>query len=378
MKKSMKRLKRNVDEMIAYSDLLLYAILASLLVFFVCFHAICAFVITGFETGGFSRDWTHALSANLMNWGVVRWTIGVPLVIFIVQFVFTKLISEDKTAQHIEGCVCDIESRNHPGCGVVRIFDINRNAYLDALYEETLNMCRKANVRMPRLFYVNTPDLNGYTTTSGDGTHGIVLYRGLMDTMVFNDVKAVIAHEIGHIISKDVAYGKWIGYAIGTMTSFWLYGHILVKVEAEQLLHPENGDDPDPVAWIGGIMALVFGNVLIVLGGFSNFCGYVVRWMRDKQAEYIADSRGASLLENEQDFADMIIVLHCSSVAQCPRLLRGTREVLRSQLTCPGSQFATLDPHPDDIDRVRRIRPLFDGNFKRAYLEIVARRSHKH
>jgi len=374
----MKRSRRNVDEMGAYSDLLLYAIVASLIVFFVCFHAICAFVVTGFETSGFAREWSNVLSDNLTDWSIIRWTIGIPIIIFIVHFVYIKLIYRSQDTDRIEDCVYSIESKNHPGCAVVRILDINRNAYLDALYEETLKMCRKAGVRMPHLFYVDTSGLNGYTTTSGDGSHGIVLYRGLMDFMSFNDVKAVIAHEIGHIVSKDVAYGKLIGCAIGAMTSFWVYGHILVKVVAERLMHPESGDDPNPIEWICAILALLLGNVLIILGGFSNFCGLAIKWMRDKQAEYIADSRGACLLDDEQDFADMIIVLHCSAVALSPKLLCGPQEVVRSELTCPGSQFATLDPHPDDVERVRRIRPSFDGNFKRAYQEICAKRKLKH
>lgn len=374
----MKRSKRNIDEMGAYSDLLLYAIFASLFAFFVGVHAICTFIITGFETSGFVGDWSSALSSNLLNWGIIRWTVGIPVIAFAAYFIYNKLSLRKIDSEDIEDHIYVNELKAHNGCAVVRIFDINKNAYLDALYDETVKMCHKAGIKMPRLFYVDCPDLNGYTTTAKDGTNGIVLYRGIMDSMSLRDVKAVIAHELGHIISKDVAYEKWIGCAIGTMTSLWVLGHFLVEDYAERLLHPNDGGDPNPVEWLGGVLSLILGDILIMLGGFSNFCGFAIRWMRSKQAEYIADSRGACLLDDEQDFADMIIILHCSLVAQCPKLLCGPRNVARSESSCPGMKFATLDPHPNDVDRVRRIRPSFDGNFKRAYQEIVAKRKLNH
>ena len=365
----MKRSKRNVDELGAYSDLLLYAILLSFLIFFLSFHAICAFIVTGFATKGFVGDWSSVLMEYLTEWSVIRWTVGIPIVLYFIQVFRVGISSARCSANAIEELVCEIEQKSHPGCAVCEIRELNRNQYLDALYEETYKMCRAAKIKMPRLFFVNTPDLNGYTTTAGDGTHGVVLLRGLMDAMSFTDVKAVIAHELGHIISKDVAYGRVIGYAIGAMTSFWLLGQVLVKVVAESLFHPADGEDPNPVAWIGGILALVLGDVLILFGGFSNYCGRAIGWLRDRQAEFIADSRGAALLDDEQEFADMIIVLHCSAVIQMPLQLTCLRA-----LTCPGAGFGTLDVHPDDVDRVRRIRPSFDGNFKRAYLEIINNR----
>lgn len=371
----MKRARKNIDEIGAYSDLLLYAIILTFAAFFVLFHALCAFVVTGFVTGGFAGEWSSVLRSYMTDWNFARWSIGIPLVLFCMRYYSVMRAGKRNGPANIFQRVAAIEGYHHPGCTVHEIVELNGDAYLDRLYEETLIMCRNADVKMPKLFYVSTAGLNAYTTTAEDGTHGIVLLAELMDAISFGDVKAVVAHEIGHIISHDVAYGKFIGYAIQVMTACWIHGQFLAKIKSEQLMHPPGGRDASPVEWLAGLGAIVLGYVMIVLGGFTNYCGMAIRWLRDRQAEFLADSRGATLLDDEQEFADMIIMLHCASAMRSPtRSFQLNVQANLRSLTFPGEEFGNLDVHPDDIDRVRRIRPSFDGNFKRAYAEIVSKR----
>ena len=376
----MKRARKNIDELGAYSDLLLYAIVLSFVLFFIAFHSICAFVITGFMTHGFADEWSSVLTMNIKDWSLMRWTIGIPLILFCVQYFRLMKIEKSQSFKNIFHQVVAIEAKDHPDCVIHEILDLNGNRYLDLLYAETFKMCERANITMPKLFYVSTDDLNAYTTTAEDGTSAIVLLEGLMEfPMSFMDVKAIVAHEIGHIISKDVTYSKFIGCAIGVMTSCWICGQILVKVKAKELMHPPGGRDADPMQWLLGVGALVLGDIMILLGGFTNYCAMAIKWLRDKQAEFLADSRGARLLDDEQNFADMIIMMHCkaaiksSSRGFCFNANKNSIEV--RSLMAPGQKFGDIDVHPNDVERVRRLRPSFNGNFREAFLEVVSKRS---
>lgn len=372
---AIKRAKKNVDEIGTYSTLLLYAIVLSFAVSFLVFHVVCAFVVTGFMTRGFADEWSSVLSACLTDWGIIRWTVGIPVLLYaILYFRGYRKIKKDGISNPYAWL-----ATMYKGTHVHEINSFNGDDYLDALYGEYLKMCKSAGIKVPRLFYVEisgADGLNAFTTDLKDGTRIIVLYLELMKSLSFSDVKAVIAHEIGHIISKDIAYRSYIQCGIGVMTFCWAIGQLLINRTAQRLMNPSSDGDSNPMDWLLGVGALVLGNIMVLLGGFSNYCGMGINWLRRRLAELIADSRGALLLENEQDFADMIIMLHCKSEMYSSKSSKLPKEESYkiAGLTAPGAIYGSIAVHPDNVERVRRIRPSFDGDFRRAYKEIMAKR----
>ena len=73
-------------------------------------------------------------------------------------------------------------------------------------------------------------------------------------------------------------------------------------------------------------------------------------------------------MDDEQNFADMIIMMHCkaaiksSSRGFCFNANKNSIEV--RSLMAPGQKFGDIDVHPNDVERVRRLRPSFNGNFR--------------
>ena len=127
---------------------------------------------------------------------------------------------------------------------------------------------------------------------------------------------------------------------------------------------------------------------MVVLGGLAHFCASALIWLRGREAEYIADSRGAALLDDEQDFADMAILLECASMLQIGRvdfaiktqeqaaaLSAASRGGDGGDNAPPGMVFGALDVHPNTLSRIRQLRPSFDGDYRRAYFEIMSRLS---
>jgi len=57
---------------------------------------------------------------------------------------------------------------------------------------------------IPKLYFVNRNDPNAFAFGRTQGSSGIALHKGLIEMLTKEELRAVIAHEIGHIKHRDV------------------------------------------------------------------------------------------------------------------------------------------------------------------------------
>ncbi|MBR3085621.1 MAG: M48 family metalloprotease [Kiritimatiellae bacterium] len=382
----MKRARGNIDSDGALGDLMLYGVIAAILATLAIFHAFCAFVAAGVVTKGFAGDWQQVLSGFLHSWAFARWSVGIPALLFIIQYMRIRFLSGVHEGRTPAEYVMMLESSESEGPPIYKIGAVNGSDYLDYIYAETAKMCNRAKLRMPELFRVSADHINAYTIEAHNGAHAVVLYDGLLRRMHPCDSKAVVAHELGHIISRDNSSGKRLGYAIAVLETTWEQGQDMIS-KARDMMSPPGGRQANPVEWLGGLGMAILGGMMAVLGGLAHYCASGLNWVRDHQAEFVADSRGATLLDDERDMADMMVVLQCAKDASETMVNLALKFPVKSQLLldvlserpvagkAPGKVFGRIDVHPPSVDRVRRLRPSFDGDFRGAYEEILKRRS---
>jgi heat shock protein HtpX len=93
--------------------------------------------------------------------------------------------------------------------------------------EETVfEMCAKNKVKIPKITIANTAMPNAFVFGRTSGSATLSLTRGLLNTLTKDEIKAVIAHEIGHIKHNDmvtmtvVSVIPTIAYFIALSTMF--------------------------------------------------------------------------------------------------------------------------------------------------------------
>ncbi len=62
-----------------------------------------------------------------------------------------------------------------------------------------------AGIPKPKLYLVNRNEPNAFAFGRTQGSSGIALHKGLIDMLTKEELKAVIAHEVGHIKHRDVS-----------------------------------------------------------------------------------------------------------------------------------------------------------------------------
>ena len=88
---------------------------------------------------------------------------------------------------------------------------------LPEIYNLLPPICEKLEIPVPELYLENNPEINAYT--SGDKTPFIVLTSGLITHCSPDVIRAVMAHECGHIVCHHVLYKTMVRFMLGAGSS---------------------------------------------------------------------------------------------------------------------------------------------------------------
>jgi heat shock protein HtpX len=185
------------------------------------------------------------------------------------------------------------------------------------LYNLLENLCISRGMRTPTLRIIEDPSLNAYASGLHEGRYSVTVTRGLMNALDRDEMEAVLAHELTHVINRDVR----------TMVIASIFAGI-ISVIAELVFRGlfyvrgggKNNKNAGPLILIGLAIAVI---------GFA--LAAVIRMTLSRTREYVADAGSVELTKNPDA---MISAL---------RKVSG-----RSQLRAPDEvQGMFLDNHPD-------------------------------
>jgi len=72
------------------------------------------------------------------------------------------------------------------------------------LHETVENLSRKSNIKKPKLMLAQIPIPNAFAYGSPIAGSHIAVTSGLLDTLEYEEVEAVLGHELGHLRHRDV------------------------------------------------------------------------------------------------------------------------------------------------------------------------------
>ncbi len=149
-----------------------------------------------------------------------------------------------------------------------------------ALFRAVRNVAQKANIPMPKVGIVDSPQPNAFATGRGPKKAVVCATSSILQTLTPDELEAVIGHEIGHVVHRDVLMSSVAATLAGAisyigqmaMWSIWFGGGSRNR----------NGGSP----------LLLLAILLVPLG--ATF----VRLGISRNDEYTADEYGAKLTRN--------------------------------------------------------------------------------
>ena len=155
------------------------------------------------------------------------------------------------------------------------------NATEQWLVDTVAELAREANIKTPEVGIFPAQQSNAFATGWNKNDALVAVSAGLLNRMQPEEIKAVLAHEIGHVANGDMVTLALIQGVVNTFVMFFarIFGNFVDKA----ILKNEEGHG------IGYFVATIFAE--LVLGILASI---IVMWFSRKR-EYKADEAGARL-----------------------------------------------------------------------------------
>ncbi|MBI2173488.1 MAG: M48 family metalloprotease [Candidatus Aenigmarchaeota archaeon] len=138
--------------------------------------------------------------------------------------------------------------------------EIQQNEY-PWLHEMLDELCKKAKLKKkPRLHIVNDSTPNAFAFGRTRSSSFIALHTGLLESLNKDEIKSVLAHEVGHIKHNDIVL-----ITIASMIPIFVY-YLIIAIGS--IASRSRNDDDNGISfifiWIGAYIAQFFTYLLVL------------------------------------------------------------------------------------------------------------------
>lgn len=168
------------------------------------------------------------------------------------------------------------------------------------LYDLVENLAITAGLPMPRLEILPSSELNAYATGIGPDDAAIAVTRGLLDELADDELEAVLAHEMTHIINRDIRLMVVAGVLasglsmLGASMTAFLFGHN----ERDPWEHDDGSFAWPMLVFIAAIFAVTLILVAFWMVAAVGLFAALTRFAISRSREFLADAGAVELTRN--------------------------------------------------------------------------------
>lgn len=153
------------------------------------------------------------------------------------------------------------------------------------VYNLTENLCISRGLKMPKIYIIEDDSLNAFASGLSDKTFAVSLSRGIINKLEDDELEAVIAHELTHIINRDVRL------LIVSIIFVGIFAFI-TEMAFRSLRYAGRGRGKKE----GGALAIVL--IVVVLGIIGMILSSFFRFALSRKREFLADAGAAEMTKN--------------------------------------------------------------------------------
>ena len=203
------------------------------------------------------------------------------------------------------------------------------------------DLAQRENMPMPALYYVDTPIPNAFATGRSPHHAAVAVTSGIMEILDERELRAVLAHELGHVKNRDMLVSTIAACLAGAISYIAQFAFMFGGGDRE------NGGNP-----IAAIAAALL----------APFAAMIIQMAISRSREFLADQHSAELLHDGDALASALMKLD-SWKQQVPPIQPTPNEQALSPLMFANmfsaqglaSLFST---HPSTEARVARLKQL--------------------
>jgi heat shock protein HtpX len=209
------------------------------------------------------------------------------------------------------------------------------------LYRDIEEIAGKAGVPMPRVYLIPSEQPNAFATGRSPKKAVIAVTEGLLRHLPRDQVRGVLAHEMGHIANRDIlvmTVAAMIGAAISAIANILQFS----------MLFGGDDEDSNPLGIVGVLVAIIV----------APLAAMILQLAVSRQREYLADATAAQYLGEGRPLAEALGTLQ-RGVEALPMNVNPATEALYIANPLSKRGFSALfSTHPPMEERIRRLHEL--------------------
>jgi heat shock protein HtpX len=209
------------------------------------------------------------------------------------------------------------------------------------LHRMVEELASKAGLPKPRVCLIDAPHANAFATGRSPERAAVAVTRGLLEILSPRELRGVLAHEIAHVMNRDVLVAT---VAAGLATAVTHLAHVLAL---SGLFGSRDGEEQGSTA--GGLLFMLMapiGATLVQLG-------------ISRSREYLADESGSRLSGDPLALATALEKLHADAEAAPAQVEPATASLhIVNPFGATGGLTRLFSTHPPAEERIRRLRAM--------------------
>lgn len=209
------------------------------------------------------------------------------------------------------------------------------------LVETVDELSRKAGIKCPEVGIFPAQQANAFATGWNKNAALVAVSEGLMQRFNKNEVRAVLAHEIGHVANGDMVTLALVQGVVNTFVMFFarIIGHVVDRV----ILKNERGHS------FGFYIATFVAEIILAF-----LANMIVAWF-SRYREFRADHAGATLADR-QSMIDALARLQAETQQQVPNQMPDTLTAFGITSGFSSKMMSLFATHPPLAVRIQALK----------------------
>jgi heat shock protein HtpX len=209
--------------------------------------------------------------------------------------------------------------------------------------------------KMPEVYIIDDPAPNAFATGRDTKHCAVAVTAGLLTRLNRDQLQGVIAHEIGHIINRDVLFMQMLGVMVGSIvliSDVFLRGMFYGAVMGGRRRSRNSSSG-------GGNAQAIMMVVAVVMAILSPILAQVIYMAASRRREYLADAQSAVLTRYPEGLASALAVISNDS-QQLAKVSRATAPMyICNPMKKAGLAAASMmRTHPPTEERIKVLRGM--------------------
>jgi len=206
-------------------------------------------------------------------------------------------------------------------------------------YADIRELTQKMSLPMPQIYVSPEAQPNAFATGRNPGHAAVCVTQGLLQALDRQEVRAVLAHELGHVKNHDILITTIAAVVAGAISSL---------ANLAFFIPSSNDNDRNPV---GSLIAIIVAPIAATL----------IQLAISRSREYAADATGAQYSGSPRDLAEALVKIEDIS-AQVPMNVSPSMATLYIGNPLHVEGIAALfSTHPKTADRVAKLLEMEAG-----------------